>query len=327
MNRRAFLVAAGSVWLLPRLADGQSPSKVYRIGWLGSPPTTPDVRPIWGRFGDRLRELGYVEGQNLIFEFRATEGQEERFPALAAELVALKVDLIVAPGTAAARAAKAATATIPIVTIVASDHVGQGLVASLARPGGNLTGTSSGSKDIAAKELELLKELVPSLTRVAVLWSSTTPVHVAALKEVEGAAKTLRLQIRTFDVTTLAALEQSFKVIPGQRGEALMPIDGPFMFVHRRRIAEFAARNRMPTVCSNRAFPEAGALMSYGASFADLYYRAATYVDKILKGAKPADLPVEEPTKFELVINVATAKTLGLTVPPSLLRRADEVIQ
>ena len=276
---------------------------------------------------DRLRELGYVEGQNVAFEFRSAEGQEDRFPALVAELVRLKVDLIVAPGTAAARAAKAATATIPIVTIVVSDHVGQGLVASLARPGGNVTGTSSAAKDIAAKELELLKELVPGLTRVAVLWSSTTSVHVATLTEVEAAAKILRLQVRTFDVTTLAGLEQSFKVIPERRGEALMPLDGYFMFTQRRRIAEFAARNRMPIVCSNRVFPEAGALMSYGPSFGDLYYRAATYVGKILKGAKPADLPIEEPTRFELVINVTTAKAIGVIVPPSLLRRADEVIQ
>jgi len=169
MDRRAFLTAVGTVWLSPRLAHGQSPSKVYRIGYLGSPPAIPSGQRIWERFVDRLRELGYVEGQNLVFEFRSAEGQEDRFPALVSELVRLKVDLIVAPGTAAARAAKAATTTIPIVTIVVSDHVGQGLVASLARPGGNVTGTSSAAKDIAAKELELLKELVPSLTRVAVL--------------------------------------------------------------------------------------------------------------------------------------------------------------
>jgi putative ABC transport system substrate-binding protein len=325
-TRRAFLSATGAVWLAPIRALGQSSAKVYRIGYLGT-AAIPGPQPEWNRFQARLRELGYIDGQNMVIEFRSSEGHEERFPALAAELVDLKVDVIVAPGTAAARAARDATATIPIVTVLVSDPVGLGLVASLARPGGNITGMSSAAKDIAGKQLQLLKELLPGLSRVAVLWSSTTPAHPITLKEVEAAAKTLQLQVRTFDVRTPESLERSFRVILGQRAGALMPLDGPFMFVQRRRIADFAAKNRLPLICSSRAYPDVGALMSYGPSFSDLYYRAATYVDKILKGAKPADLPVEQPTKFELVINLKTAKAFGLTIPPALLGRTDEVIQ
>jgi putative ABC transport system substrate-binding protein len=324
-TRRAFLSATGAVWLAPIRALGQSSPKVYRIGYLGT-AATPGTQPEWNRFQARLRELGYIDGQNMVTEFRSSEGREERFPALAAELVDLKVDVIVAPGTAAARAARNATATIPIVTVLVSDPVGLGLVASLARPGGNITGMSSAATDIAGKQLQLLKELMPGLSRVAVLWTSTTPAHPLTLKEVEAAAKTLQLQVRTFDVRTPESLERSFRAIRGQRAEALMPLDGPFMFVQRRRIVDFAAKNRLPSVCSSRAYPDVGALMSYGPSFSDLYYRAATYVDKILKGAKPGDLPIEQPTKFDLIINLKTARALGLTIPPSLLQRADEVI-
>jgi putative ABC transport system substrate-binding protein len=273
--------------------------------------------------------LGYVEGQNMVTEFRSSEGREERFLALAAELVRLPVDLIVAPGSAAARAAKHATATIPIVTILVSDPVGAGLVASLARPGGNVTGMSSAAHDVAGRALQLLKEAVPGLSRIAVLWSRTTPVHAATLKEIQAAAHTLRLQVRAVEIPlqTSEGLERAFGTLRGEPGGALIPLDGPFMWLHRRRIAEFAAQHRMPTVSTARGYPEAGALMSYGPSFTDLYERAAAYVDKILKGARPADLPVEQPTKFELVLNVRTAAALGITVPPPLLARADEVIR
>ncbi len=328
MNRRTFLcgLTLGTL-AAPLAADGQQAGKVYRVGYLGTTPPTPQTAPIWDVFLSRLRELGYVEGRNIVLERHYSEGHNERYPALAAELVQLKVDVIIAAATPAARAAKDATATTPIVTVLVGDPVGSGLVASLARPGGNVTGMSSAAKDISGKQLELLKELVPGLSRVAVIWTSTISSHVATLKELEVAAKSLRVQVRAFDVQTLEDLEGAFTAITRERPEGLIPFDGPLPFVQRRKIVEFAAQNRMATGCLWRTYTEVGCLMSYGPSISDLFYRAATYVDKILKGAKPADLPVQQPTKFELVINMKMAKALGLTIPPSLLLRADEVIQ
>ena len=328
MKRRAFLSGLGALSAAPSFAWAQPASRVYRIGFLvsGAPAPAPDD-PVIDVFWARLRELGYVEGRNLVVERRSTEGRNERYRALAIELVALKVDLIVAPGAPAAVAAKEATTSIPIVTVVVSDPVGARLIASLARPGGNVTGMSSASTDITAKQLELLKEVVPRLSRVAVLSNPSTPMQAIFLKELEVAARTLHVRLQPIDVRTPKDIESALAAMTKERAEALIPVDDPFMYQQRRRIADLAVQHRLPTISSQRLYPEAGALMSYGASFTDLYRRAATYVDKILKGAKPADLPVEQPTKFELVINLKTAKALGLTIPQSLLLRADEVIQ
>ena len=324
MNRRAFLSGLGALSAAPSFAVAQPASRVYRIGYLGSGPAEPG--PV---FLGRLRELGYLEGRNLVVERRSTEGHNERYRVLARELVSLNVDLIVAPGTPAALAAKEATSTIPIITVIVSDPVGAGLIASLARPGGNVTGMSSAATDVTAKELELLKEILPRLSRVAVLSNPTASMHPTFLKELKAAAATLRVGLQTIEVRTPQDIESAFPVITKERAEALITVDDPFMYQYqqRRRVADLAVQHRLPTVSSVRAYPDAGALMSYGASFADLFRRVATYVDKILKGAKPADLPVEQPTKFELVINLKTAKALGLTLPQPLLQRADEVIQ
>ena len=274
----------------------------------------------------RLRELGYVEGQNLTLEFRTSDGSYERYRAIATELVNLKVDLIVAPGTPAALAAKEATGTIPIVMVVVGDPLGVRLIASLARPGGNVTGLSSLGTDIVAKQLELIRETSPRLSRVAVLWNPSS-TDAAALKNLKVAAQTMSVRLQPIDVRKPAEIESAFATMTRERAEALIPLDSAFIFAQRQRIADLAVQRRLPTFCLQRLFPEAGALMSYGPSFIDLSLRAATYVDKILKGAKPADLPVELPTKFELVINLKTARALGLTIPASVLRRADEVIE
>jgi putative tryptophan/tyrosine transport system substrate-binding protein len=305
----------------------QTPAKVYRIGYLGSGPaaslpTDALVRTLL----DRLEELGYSERRNLVVVRRTSESRNERYRALATELVNLKVDVIIAPGTAAAQAAKEATSTVPIVMVVAGDPVGSSLIASFARPGGNVTGMSSAGGEVTAKQLELIKEVVPRLSRIAVLSNRTTALHVTLLKELEVAARTLRVRLHPVDVRTPQDLDSAFMAIAKERPEALIPLDDPLMFQERRRIADFALRHRLPTASFQRFFTEAGTLLSYGPSFADLFRRAAHYVDKILKGTQPADLPVEQPTKFELVINMKTAKALGLTIPQSLLTRADEII-
>jgi len=328
MNRRAFLSGLGALSAAPSFAWAQPASRVYRIGYLGTtPPVTSETRPIFDALLGRLRELGYVEGRNMVIESRFSEGRDERFRALATELVNLKVDLIVAPGTAATLAAKEATSTIPIVMVLVGDPVGYRLIASLARPGGNVTGMSSSTLDITAKQLELLKEIAPRLSRVAVLWNPTTTVLAASLKELEAAARTLHVRLQPIGVRAPNDIESAFTAMIKQRAEALIPLDGPFMFVQRQRVADLAVQHRLPTACLDRLYPEAGALVSYGPSFTDLYWRAATYIDKILKGAKPADIPIERPTTFNFVINMRTARLLGLTIPQTLLLRADEVIQ
>jgi putative ABC transport system substrate-binding protein len=327
MNRRAFLGVAGLLTApLASLAWAQPESLVYRIGFLGSDPPSAPRHVLLGILLDRLKELGYVEGRNLILERRTSQGRNEQYLALATELVNLKVNVIIAPGTAAAVAAKAATNSIPIVTIVVSDPVESGLIKSLARPGGNVTGTSSAGSEVTAKQLELLKEIVPRLSRIAVLANRSTPPHVTLLKDLEAAARPLRVRLHTVEVRTRQDFESAFKTIAGSRPDALIPLDDPLIFLERGRIADFALRQRLPTSSFQRFFTEAGTLVSYGPSFADLFRRAATYVDKILKGANPADLPVEQPTKFELVINLKTATALGLKIPPPLLQRADQII-
>jgi putative ABC transport system substrate-binding protein len=329
LNRRAFLRGVGLLTTpLASFAWAQS-TRVYRIGTLESIPVASMAAPADGLlrvFLGRLQELGYAEGRNLVVERRTSEGRNERYRALATELVNLKVDVIIAPGSAAALAAKEATSTIPIVTVVVGDPVGSRLIASFARPGGNVTGTSAAG-EITAKQLEFLKEIVPRLSRVAVLSNRTTPLHVTLLKELEVAARPLRVRLHPVDARTPQDLDSAFKALLKERPEALMPLDDPLMFQERRRIADFALQHRLPTVSFQRFFTEAGTLLSYGPSFADLFRRAATYVDKIFKGASPADLPVEQPTKFELVINLKTATALGLKIPPPLLQRADQIIK
>src|SRR3989454_497288 len=309
--------------LAPLVAEAQPAEKLARIGYLslGSAADTPKAL-LQG-----LRELGYVEGQNLVIEYRYAEGKAERLPDLAAELVSLSVDVIVAGGTPPPLAAKRATRTIPFVMTSAGGPVGSGLVASLARPGGNVTGLSTFTRELAAKRLQLLKEVVPGVSRVAVLWNAANPYAVLNMRETEAAAQTLGVQVQSLEVRGPDDFENALPAAIRGRAGALIVVDDPLTFAYRMRIADFAARNRLPAMYGFREFAEAGGLTAFGANLADLYRRAATYVDKILKGAKPSDLPVEQPTKFELVINMKTAKALGLTIPQSLLLRADQVIE
>jgi len=271
-----------------------------------------------------LRDLGYVEGRNILIADRSAEGRLERLTDLAADLVRLKVDVIIAGGVAATRAAREATATIPIV-MLATDPLGAGLVTSLARPGGNITGVATLESELGAKRLELLKEAFPKASRVAVLYDPTTSPTV--LKEVEDAGARMKLQLQVIEVRTPEDLAPAFRKTKGWRAAALMGLASPFFSSQRLRIASLAMEHRLPITVPHRAYAEAGGLMSYGPDFRDLSRRTAVFVDKILKGAKPADLPIEQPTKFELVINLKTARALGLTIPQSLLARADEVIQ
>jgi putative ABC transport system substrate-binding protein len=322
------LVALLAVFLLaaPLAAEGQAPAKVPRIGYLTSLSLTESAIGLES-FRQGLRELGYVEGQTIAIEYRFADGQPDRLPALAAELVRLKVDVIVTGGPPAPEAAKQATSTIPIVFAVAADPAAQGLVASLARPGGNITGLASIAAEVVGKELELLKEVAPKVLRVAVLQNPSNHVHPTVLRQAEGAARALGIQLQIVQARTPPEIEAAFAAMRSQRvGGVLVLRDGLFL-AQRTQTAALAAKNRLPTVYGHREEAEAGGLMAYGASVSFMYRRAATYVDKILRGAKPADLPVEQPTKFELVINLKTAKALGLTIPQSLLLRADEVIQ
>ncbi len=313
----------------PLSVDAQQVGKVYRIGVLANaPPTTPEVSRNWGAFRQGLGERGWVEGQNIVIEYRWAEGRVERFPSLAAELVSLKLDLIVTASTLGARAAKAATSAIPIVMVYVFDPVGEGLVASLARPGGNVTGqTFQVGPEIVGKQLELLKEAVPKVSRVAVLLNPAGRGSAVFLKETQAAAQVLALKLQVLEVQSPNELEGAFATMTRERAGALLVLPHPFIFAHSRRIADLAAKSRLPAVYPFRESVEAGGLMAYSANAPDMFRRAATYVDKILKGAKPADLPVEQPTKFELLINLKTARVLGLEMPQSLLIRADQVIQ
>jgi putative ABC transport system substrate-binding protein len=313
----------------PFAADAQQPAKVYRIGWLGGVgPTTPEFVRQWEGFAEGFREHGYIEGRNFVIEGRFTVGQVERAPALASELVSLKVDLIVGVGNPRALAAKQATNVIPIVMVYALDPVKAGLVASLARPGGNVTGvTMEAGLEILGKHLQLLKEAVPTVSRVAVLSYAVSSVNAAILQETQAAAKALGVTAQFYEVRDPTELDGAFPAMTKARAEALLVLPHAFIYAHARRIVELAAQGRLPAVYAFREAVEAGGLMAYGVNVPDMFRRAATYVDKILQGAKPADLPVERPTKFELVINLKTAQALGLTIPQSLLSRADEVIQ
>ena len=310
----------------PLPAEAQQVGEVYRIGYLSVRGPDPDKRPL-AAFHQGLRELGYVEGQNLVIEYRYAEGKVKRYPDLAAELVRLKVDVIVTQGGSPRliRAAQRATRTIPIVmTGVHVDPVAAGLVVSLARPGGNITGLTNLAAKLHAKQLELLKEAFPQISRVAILWPRPHQHH--AMKEVEAVGQALGIQIQSLVVTgpRSISLESAFSAISRERSDGLLVVTTRHP---RARIIEFTAKRRLPTIYDNSLFVDAGGLMSYGTDFQHLYRRVATYVDKILKGAKPGDLPIERPTKFELIINLKTAKQLGLTIPPSILYRATKVIK
>jgi ABC-type uncharacterized transport system substrate-binding protein len=305
--------------------DAEQPKKLPRIGFLapGSPSSdAPRIDP----FRRGLQELGYTEGQNIVIELRFAEGKSERLPALVAELIQLKVDVIVLSGTPAAQVAKRATTTIPIVMGTSADPVGTELVASLARPGGNVTGLSTLGSDLSGKRLELLKEVVPGVSRIAVLSNPTNQSVPALLKETKMAAQSLGVQVQFLEARTPNDLDKVFAAAKG-RASALIVVPDPMLFAQRKRLVGLAGENRLPTMAEWVEFPEAGGLISYGPSFSDMFRRAATFVDKILKGAKPADLPVEQPTKFEFVINLKTAKQIGLTIPPNVLARADRVIR
>jgi len=328
--RAIFVVALGFALLAaPVPSHGQQPAKVYRIGWLGGVgPTTPEFQRQWGGFAEGFRECGYIEGRDFVIEPRWTGGQVERSPSLAAELVSLKVDIIVAVGNPRAFAAKQATSAIPIVMVYALDPVTAGLVASLAHPGGNVTGvTMDAGLEILGKQLQLLKEAVPTVSRVAVLSYAVSSVNPAILREIQAAAKALGVTPQSYEVRDPTELDGAFPAMTKARADALLVMPHAFIYAHARRIAALAAQSRLPAMYAFRETVEAGGLMAYAVDVPDMFRRAATYVDKILKGAKPADLPVERPTKFELVINLTTAKALGLTIPQSLLSRADEVIQ
>jgi ABC-type uncharacterized transport system substrate-binding protein len=327
MTRKIFYVALGALLLaLCRPVEAQQPTKIPRIGYLGfgSPSTIPTRIEA---FRQGLRELGYVEGKNIFIEWRSAEGNADRLPSLAAELVRLKVDIIVTNGLYSTRAAKAATVTIPIVMAAVGDPVGDGIVASLARPGGNITGLSSVAPELSGKRLELLKEIVPKLSRVAVFGSSTNPNTAGMFKEVELAAGALKLKLQYIDVLSPKDFETAFRAAVNGQAEAVLALGNALFNSQRRQVVELAVKSRLPAIYSNQRIVEGGGLMSYGVINLDLDRRAATYVDKILKGAKPADLPVEQPTKFEFIINLKAAKQIGLTIPPNVLARADKVIK
>ncbi len=327
MEKKILLFALAISFLASvHLAEAQQPKKVPRIGYLSAAsPSAIAARTEAFRRG--LRELGYVEDKNIVIEWRYAEGKLDRLPALAAELVRLKVDVIVSAGPTPTRAAKEATSTIPIVMAADSDPVGSGFVASIARPGGNITGLSTLAPEISGKQVELLKEIVPTLSRVAVFGTSTDPGNTQSLRETELAAAALGVRLQFLDVPSLKDVETAFRAASKGRANAVLVLNSPVFISQRTQLANLAVRSRLPAMYYRREYVEDGGFMSYGVSYTDLDRRAATYVDKILKGTKPADLPVEQPIKFELVINLKAANQIGLTIPPNVLVRADRVIK
>jgi putative ABC transport system substrate-binding protein len=326
-NPKSAILLCAMLFALGFPVQAQQPGKVPRIGFLsGSTPSSMKARTEGFRQG--LRDLGYVEGKNIVIEWRFGEGKRDRFPALAAELVRLKVDLIVTAGPLVTRAVKEATSTIPIVMAQDPDPVGSGFVASLARPGENITGLSRLAPELTGKQLELLKEIVPKLSRVAVFATSTRPGNAQTLREVELAAGAFGVQLQYLDILSPKDIETAFQAAVRERADgALWFVTGSIGNPHRKKIADLAVSSRFPVMYFQSLDVEAGGLMSYAVDFTDLDRRAATYVDKILKGRKPADLPVEQATKFELVINLKAANQIGLTIPPNVLARADRVIR
>ncbi len=332
MDRREFICLVTMSLLAAPLGTGaQQAGKMYRIGFLGTLPPIPGNAPAWDAFAAGLREGGWIQDQNLLIEARYSEGRVERFPNLVAELVRLKVDVIFAGGgPASLRAASDATTTIPIVMAAASvDPIGEGFIKSFARPGGNITGLVANPEELWGKRLELLKEAVPGLSRVGLLWdvSLTSRAFDSAWKQTEEAAKSLRVELLSFKVHEPREFDSVVSAAAAQRVGALILSGTPMSFQHRTEIATILIKHRMPAILNFREFAEAGFLMTYGVSLAEQFRRAAYFINKILRGAKPADLPVEQPANFRLVINLKTAKALGLTIPRSLLLRADEVIE
>ena len=327
LPRRALLAASTVALVAAPLAVAAQPTgSVARIGLL-DPGTLAARSSLWDTFRQGMRELGYVEGQNLTIEARGADGKPERLPVLATELVHLRVNVIVTTGSPSARAARQATATIPIVMATSADPVGLGLVANLARPGGNVTGLTSQTRELSPKWLELARELVPGASHLALLGDAGSAAYAAVVRETEAAARGIGVRLHHIGIRSAAELDGALGSLAAERPAVLLVNPDPALFEARRRLADLALKHRLPTVYGSREYAEAGGLMAYGANRAELYRRAATYVDRILKGAKPGDLPVEQPTKFELVVNLRTAKTLGLTIPPAILARADEVIQ
>ena len=327
MNRKIFCLGlCTSLLALTFPAEAQQPAQIPRIGLLiATSPTTNPVRIEAFRQG--LRELGYVEAKNIIFEYRYAEGKIALLPALLDELVRLKVDVIVAGGPSVTRAAKETTVTIPIVMTWDYDPVGNGFVASLARPGGNITGLATLAPEISGKQLELLKEIIPKLSRVVVLGTSNTPGNAEALRATELAAAALKVQLRYLEIRDRKDIETAFQAARKGRADAVLTLASRVLVSDRTQVAHLAVTSRLPVIYGESEHVEAGGLMTYGVSISELYRRAATYVDKILKGAKPADLPVEQPKKFEFIINLKAAKQIGLTIPPNVLARADKVIR
>jgi putative ABC transport system substrate-binding protein len=323
IDRRTFIgTFAGGILAAPLASFAQQPTKVPRIGVIGG-----QEAPTWDGLRQGLRELGYVDGRSVAMDWRWSEGKTERLPTLALELVQLKVDIIVAAGTQATRAAKDATSTIPIVMAVSAYPDKIGLVESLARPGGNVTGLSNVSPELFGKRLQLLKEISPKVSRVAVLWFPESPAEALAFRDMQAAFSAAGLEIQSIEMRTSDNYNAAFATATERRADALYINAHALHTKNRQLIADFALKSRLPSMYEERVFVVAGGLLSYAPSFIELFRRAATYVDKILKGAKPGDLPIEQPTKFELVINLETAKVLGLKIPPPLLQRADEVIQ
>jgi putative tryptophan/tyrosine transport system substrate-binding protein len=321
-----FICLLLTVFLPTVSAEAQQQNKIARIGFLAINSVSSSATSVEAfRLG--LRQLGYIEGQNIIIEWQYADGRSDRLPDLAAELVRIKVDVIVTSATSPTEAAKKATNTIPIVIASHNDPIGAGLVASLARPGGNVTGLSNIAIELSGKRLELLKEMVPKLSRVAILRIPSAPATPPQMKEMESAAQLLRIRLQSADWETLDDLDNAFGTMVKGHSEALITFSGPRFGLYRKRIIELAAKNSLPTMYPDTVYADAGGLMSYGVNTVDLYRRAAIYVDKILKGARPADLPIEQPTKFEFVINLKTAKQIRLSIPPNILARADRVIR
>ena len=325
-RRRLIIVVFASLLGVPLASLGQQPAKVARVGFLeASTPSAIAARVEAFRQG--LRDLGYVEGKNVVIEYRYAEGNFDRLPALAAELVRLNVNVIVTGGPTAIPAAKAATTAIPIVMAFDTDPVGSGFAASLAKPGGNITGLSTLAPELSAKQIELLKEIVPKLARVAVLGTASRPGSAHALREVENAAKALKVQVQFQDVVDPKGIDAAFLAARKGSADAVLVLGSPLFNANRMELTELASKSRYPVIYDRAEFVEAGGLMTYSVSLADLARRAATYVDKILKGAKPGDLPIEQPTKFDLVVNMKTAKALGIKIPNSVLAQATKVIE
>jgi len=320
-----FIITLG-ILLGSLAAQAQQTGNVYRIGFLGNSTAALEANLV-GPFREGLRDLGYVEGRNVLIEYRWAEGKYDRFPALIGELLALKVAVIVTAGTPATLAVKKATTSVPVVMTAVGDPVGTGIVPSLSHPGGNITGLTAISTEMDAKRLELLREVVPSVSYIALLWNAASPLQVLAEKQVQAAAQVLRMRVLSLGVKTEEEIKSALAVMARERPDALLVLADRLLLHHRVLIMDFATRHRLPGVHAYRELVEAGGLMSFGPSYADMHKRAAYFVDRILKGAKPGDLPVERPRTFELVINLKVAKALGLTIPQSVLLRGTEIIQ